>query len=371
MYLETFIVKGSSIYKLRINGVHTSELENEHRIIINNAVVDDAAEKIEVRNEVNIKFNIVLPKGDELNYAINTVKGIINGINTTKEKFETLAYESSVILYVKNLKNKQAQKEHITLKDVILNDSVMNKLKQTLQFLNKTDKYSDIGAKMPKNILLYGPPGTGKTLIAKALGHESGRSLYTASAAEFADKYVGVGPRRIRELFEKAKNDSPSIIFIDEIDCIAMKRSDKTNSEDLKMLNQLLTELDGINDNKDITIICATNRADILDPAFIRTGRFDRKIKIEEPDYNNRVKMFKLYLNKVKHNKNIDVELLAEITEGCNGSDISNIVNESAILAVDKNLKKVSMNELREKAEELMNNKNPNNLKVKANTIGF
>lgn len=371
MYLHVYITKDYDMYELKVNKVSKNRMryDNEHIISLDDIVYKNG--KFSIAKRVNIKFKAILPedKDKAKEYVLEMIKHITDGIDETEE-MEQFDEITEAIDYIKELKESNGvNEEYVSLKDVIINDSVMNKIEQTLKFLNKDEKYRAIGAKTPKNLLLYGPAGTGKTLIAKALGCESGRKVYTASAAEFAEKYVGVGPRRIRDLFNAARDNRPSIVFIDEIDCIAMKRTGDRNGEDIKMLNQLLTELDGIADNKDITVICTTNRLDMLDPAFIRAGRFDRKIKIEKPNYENRIKMFELYLSKVKHDNKIDLNILADITSGCNGADIQTIVNESAILAADKELSKVSMDELTEKAEEIMQSNRDSNLEV--NAIGF
>ena len=378
-----FITKGSDLYELRINKVARgrASFPDEHKITLQDIQLpdeDDNRPSMTYGDNFSMSFSIPLPENTEENaeaILMNMVRNILFKNNDKNELTKYFYTESEAVLEVQEFRKSQVgiEGDVKTLDDVILNDSVMQKLKQTLQFLNKSEKYAAIGAEIPKNLLLYGSPGCGKTLIVKALGGETGRSVFTASASEFAEKYVGVGPKKVRALFKKARENRPSIVFIDEIDCVAMKRSDKTNSEDLKILNQLLTELDGVSDNKDITVICATNRPDILDPAFIRSGRFDRKIKIDKPNFENRIKMFELYLSKVKHTKNIDLELLAELTEGCNGADIKAIVNESAILAVDRDLTKVSMNELKEKTMEILEKEEEAKkfASQKVNVIGF
>ena len=379
-----FITKGSDLYELKINKVSKSRASfpDEHKITLQDIQLpdeDDNRPLMTYGNNFSISFSIPLPENAEESaeaILMNMVRNILLKNNDKNELTKYFYTENEAVLEAQEFSRKSQigiGEDTKTLDDVILNDSVMQKLKQTLQFLNKSEKYAAIGAEIPKNLLLYGSPGCGKTLIVKALGGETGRSVFTASASEFAEKYVGVGPKKVRALFKKARENRPSIVFIDEIDCVAMKRSDKTNSEDLKILNQLLTELDGVSDNKDITVICATNRPDILDPAFIRSGRFDRKIKIDKPNFENRIKMFELYLSKVKHKKNIDLELLAELTEGCNGADIKAIVNESAILAVDRDLTKVSMNELKEKTMEILEKEEEAKkfASQKVNVIGF
>ena len=378
MKLHLYFTKELNIYELKVDKIAKNRAihEQEDRFVLQDVSLANGT--YFSGREYNVRSRLILPESkEEAIRMITTIadsfiskNGKYNKSFSDSKSFDDFTLALNEIESYKEEMQGKIRGDSVTLEDVIVNESIMNKLKQTLQFLNKADKYEEIGAEMPKNILLYGPSGTGKTLIAKALGHESGRKVYIASAAEFAEKYVGTGPKKIRELFEKARKHRPSIIFIDEIDCVAMKRTSDRNGEDIKMLNQLLTELDGVSDNKDITVICATNRLDMLDPAFIRTGRFDRKIKVDNPSYENRIKIFELYLKRVKHKKNINTKLLAEMTEGCSGADIKTIVNEAAILAVDRDLTQVSMKELEDKIKDVIENNKIESLDLD-NPIGF
>lgn len=380
MKRQFFYTCGIDIYAVNVEKTRYSRarFENQHLLTIQDFKLKEN-QGFDMGEKVNIRTFIIIPEDE--NNGINIVEDIAESIilshsnDEDKNTIKLSKYlEEALEVHKKYIEKNRSKLQKVTLDEVIVNESVMSKLKQTLKFLDKdSKKYADIGARMPKNILLYGPAGTGKTLIAKALGYESERKVFSASAAEFAEKYVGTGPRKIRDLFDNARKNKPAIIFIDEIDCIAMERSERSNGEDIKMLNQLLTELDGIGENKDITVICATNRIDILDPAFIRAGRFDRKIEIGLPNHNNRMRMFELYLNKVKH-EDVDLEKLADMTEGCNGADINTVVNEAAILAVDKDMEKVTMQELTDKIKEMFGDNEKTEqeeVKYEAITIGF
>lgn len=191
-----------------------------------------------------------------------------------------------------------------------------------------------MGAKIPKGILFYGPPGTGKTLLASAVAGETDSSFFNVTGSEFVEKYVGVGAKRVRTLFEKARKEAPSIIFIDEIDAIGARRHSESNNEKDQTLNQLLVEMDGFNKDDNIIIVGATNRLDLLDEALLRPGRFDRHIRINSPNYNSRYEILKVHTQNKPLHKDVDLKLLARKTHGFNGAHLANIANEAAIFAV-------------------------------------
>ncbi|WIF94264.1 ATP-dependent zinc metalloprotease FtsH [Caminicella sporogenes] len=259
---------------------------------------------------------------------------------------------------LKNEKNEKRREENsspkIGFSDVAGLEEVKEELGEIIDFLKNPEKYKAMGAKIPKGILLYGPPGTGKTLLAKAIAGETNSKFIHASGSEFVEKYVGVGAKRVRTLFEKARKESPSVIFIDEIDAIGAKRSLESNNEKDQTLNQLLIEMDGFNNDQTIIVIGATNRIDMLDEALLRPGRFDRNIYIGNPDINSRKEIFKVHLKNKPINPNINIEELAKKTHGMSGAHISNIANEAAILAVRKNKKIIDKEDFDEAIEKVI-----------------
>ena len=229
-----------------------------------------------------------------------------------------------------------------TFKDVAGLDEVKEELFEIVDFMKSPDKYIKMGAKIPKGILFYGPPGTGKTLLASAVAGETDSSFFNVTGSEFVEKYVGVGAKRVRTLFEKARKEAPSIIFIDEIDAIGARRHSESNNEKDQTLNQLLVEMDGFNKDDNIIIIGATNRLDLLDEALLRPGRFDRHIRINSPNYNSRYEILKVHTNNKPLHKDVDLKLLARKTHGFNGAHLANIANEAAIFAVRDNNKEIT-----------------------------
>ncbi|KAA5808484.1 ATP-dependent metallopeptidase FtsH/Yme1/Tma family protein [Thermoanaerobacterium thermosaccharolyticum] len=268
-----------------------------------------------------------------------------------------------------NLKNELPPKEKesnkkvsITFRDVAGLDEVIDELKIIIDFINNTEKYDRMGAKIPKGILFYGPPGTGKTLLATALAGETNSTFISASGSEFVEKYVGVGASRIRALFARAKKSTPSIIFIDEIDAVGSKRNNDNNSEKDQTLNQLLVEMDGFNSNDGIIVIGATNRLDMLDEALLRPGRFDRTIHIGNPNVKARLEILKVHTRNKPLESNISLEELAKKTHGMTGAHLSSICNEAAILAVIRHKQRIGREEFDEAIERVvagLQKKNP------------
>ena len=281
---------------------------------------------------------------------------------------------NELIRYVKESeeKVKEDEKKWPMIDDVIMPEETKREITQVMRFIKNRKKYEEIGARIPKNTLLYGKPGTGKTLIAKAISNECGVNFIFRAGSDFAERYVGDTPKKIKKMFEDARKNAPTILFIDEIDAVAKRRTEDTNGEDLKGLTQLLTELDGFDTTDDVFLIGATNTLDLLDPAILRSGRFDKKIKILTPNEENRKEMFELYISKVKHEDDIDCELYATRTMGCTGADISTIVNNAAISAVDDDRDKVSNEDILNEIDKvLMFDDSENSLEKKKNAIGF
>ncbi len=245
----------------------------------------------------------------------------------------------------------------ITFKDVAGQEEAKESLQEVVDFLHNPGKYTAIGAKLPKGALLVGPPGTGKTLLAKAVAGEANVPFFSLSGSEFVEMFVGVGASRVRDLFEEAKKNAPCIVFIDEIDAIGKSRDSKYgsgNDEREQTLNQLLAEMDGFDTSKGLLILAATNRPEVLDPALLRPGRFDRRIIVDRPDLKGRVDILKVHAKDVMLDETVDLEAIALATSGAVGSDLANMINEAAILAVKNGRKAVSQKDLQESVEVVL-----------------
>ena len=245
----------------------------------------------------------------------------------------------------------------ITFKDVAGQDEAKESLQEVVDFLHNPGKYTTIGAKLPKGALLVGPPGTGKTLLAKAVAGEAHVPFFSLSGSEFVEMFVGVGASRVRDLFEEAKKNAPCIVFIDEIDAIGKSRDSRYgggNDEREQTLNQLLAEMDGFDTSKGLLILAATNRPEVLDPALLRPGRFDRRVIVDRPDLKGRVDILKVHAKDVLLDDTVDFEAIALATSGAVGSDLANMINEAAILAVKNGRKAVSQKDLLESVEVVL-----------------
>ena len=245
----------------------------------------------------------------------------------------------------------------VTFKDVAGADEAKQELQEVVEFLKQPQKYNDLGAKIPKGVLLYGPPGTGKTLLAKAVAGEAGVPFFSISGSDFVEMFVGVGASRVRDLFEQAKKSAPCIVFIDEIDAVGRQRGAGLgggHDEREQTLNQLLVEMDGFGANEGIIMIAATNRPDILDPALLRPGRFDRQIVVDRPDIKGRTEILKVHVKGKPIGDDVQLEIIAQRTPGFTGADLSNLVNEAALMTARKNKKKINMPEMEEAAERVI-----------------
>jgi cell division protease FtsH len=244
-----------------------------------------------------------------------------------------------------------AKKSNITFKDVAGMDNVKQELRETIEFLKDPSKFTRLGAKVPKGVLLVGPPGTGKTLLARAVAGEAGVPFYSISASEFIEMFVGVGASRVRDMFKKAKESQPSIIFIDEIDSVGRTRGAGLgggHDEREQTLNQLLSEMDGFESHEEVIVMAATNRPDVLDPALLRPGRFDRHIVIDRPGLKERKAILEVHAKNKILSEGLDFEKIARGTPGMTGADLENIANEAALVAVRKNKEKIDMSDFEE-----------------------
>jgi cell division protease FtsH len=245
----------------------------------------------------------------------------------------------------------------VTFNDVAGIDQAKLELNEVVDFLKNADRFTAVGAKIPKGVLLVGPPGTGKTLLARAVAGEAGVPFFSISGSEFVEMFVGVGASRVRDLFEQAKANAPCIVFIDEIDAVGRQRGAGLgggNDEREQTLNQLLTEMDGFEGNTGIIIIAATNRPDVLDAALLRPGRFDRQVVVDRPDYAGRLEVLNVHARGKTISKDVDLEKIARRTPGFTGADLSNLLNEAAILAARRNLTEVSMDEINDAIDRVL-----------------
>jgi len=254
-------------------------------------------------------------------------------------------------------KLQESEKKKVTFEDVAGADEERMELTEIVDFLKDPRKYIELGARIPKGVLLVGPPGTGKTLLGRAVAGEAGVPFFSISGSDFVEMFVGVGASRVRDMFENAKKDSPCIVFIDEIDAVGRQRGAGLgggHDEREQTLNQLLVEMDGFDVNEGIIVIAATNRPDILDPALLRPGRFDRQVTVTLPDVNGRVAILKVHTKSKRLSEEVDLKIVARGTPGFTGADLENVVNEAALLAARASKKKIGMKELEESVERVV-----------------
>jgi len=248
-----------------------------------------------------------------------------------------------------------SEKPNVKFDDVAGVDEAKEEVKEIVDFLKYPERYIELGAKIPKGVLLVGPPGTGKTLLAKAVAGEASVPFFSVSGSSFIEMFVGVGASRVRDLFEQAKKEAPSIIFIDEIDAIGKSRTAGGpmggNDEREQTLNQLLAEMDGFGTDTPVIVLAATNRPEVLDPALLRAGRFDRQVLVDKPDFEGRLAILKIHSKDVKLSPNVDLEEIAKATAGLAGADLANIINEAALLAGRQNKKQIEQKDLMEAIE--------------------
>ena len=256
-----------------------------------------------------------------------------------------------------NAKTSEATRPKVKFKDVAGIDEAVEELEEIRDFLTDPDRYRKLGAKIPRGVLLVGPPGTGKTLLAKAVAGEAGVPFFSISGSDFVEMFVGVGASRVRDLFKEAKAQSPSIIFIDEIDAVGRQRGAGLgggHDEREQTLNQLLVEMDGFEENESVILIAATNRPDILDPALLRPGRFDRQITVDRPDVKGREQILRVHAENKPIDEDVSFEKLAQLTVGMTGADLSNLLNESALLTARRHRSVISMDEIEESMERVI-----------------
>lgn len=348
-------------YPLFLDAVNGSQVES---VVFNN---NSNTFQVVLKGDKDTTYTVPNPKTEDFTefLLLNNIEvnhGDVNGVTKGLQVILLLAGGAGIFLYMrKGTGNKPLMKDAtkpqkgdklITLGQVAGNAEAKSMVGDIIDFIKEPEKYSAVGARMPKGVLLYGPPGTGKTLMAKAIAGEAGVPFYAMSGSDFVQMYVGVGASRIRSLFNKAKKSEKAVIFIDEIDAIGKKRARNTsasNDERDQTLNALLTEMSGFHDNKGIVVIGATNRLDTLDEALLRPGRFDRQIEVGLPDINARKKILKLYGDKKPLGENVDLAALAKSTVYFSGAMLENLLNEAAIHAANEKFSYIN-NEHIEKA---------------------
>ncbi|MCU0475422.1 MAG: ATP-dependent zinc metalloprotease FtsH [Anaerolineae bacterium] len=253
--------------------------------------------------------------------------------------------------------SRDAERPQVTFADVAGADEAKEELKEVVEFLKEPDKFIRLGARVPKGVLMVGPPGTGKTLMARAVAGEAGVPFFSISGSEFVEMFVGVGASRVRDLFDRAKAESPAIVFVDEIDAVGRQRGAGLgggHDEREQTLNQILVEMDGFETGTNVIVLASTNRPDILDPALLRPGRFDRKVTMDNPDVKGRLEILRVHAKGKPMAQSVDLESVAKITPGFSGADLENLVNEAAILAARRNLRNIGMSELQEAMERVI-----------------
>jgi cell division protease FtsH len=362
------LVKDEQIKEVSINGnnlnvvlnsgdkklVKKEEGESFSDLLNNFSVPSEKISKIEIKVEEESQLNVfllsVLPFLIPFLLVAVFIYFMMKGVSGANSKAMMFGQSQA-----REFDNKQKNK--VSFKDVAGAKEAKQELSEVVEFLKFPKKFHDLGAKIPKGVLLLGGPGTGKTLMAKAVAGEANVPFYNISGSEFVEMFVGVGASRVRSLFQKAKKNSPCIVFIDEIDAVGRRRGaglGGSHDEREQTLNQILVEMDGFDPTVNIIVIAATNRPDVLDPALLRPGRFDRQVVVDLPDLKDRQEILDVHARKKPLSKNVDLKLIAERTPGFSGADLANVLNEGAILAARANKKSIDMEDLFEAIEKVM-----------------
>ncbi|HTL88895.1 MAG TPA: ATP-dependent zinc metalloprotease FtsH3 [Leptolyngbya sp.] len=355
-------VEKNNVNKVSLSSDRTRALiqaQDGNRVLVN-LPSDPELISILTRNNVDIS---VLPASDGNDFWLRAVSSLFFPVLLLVGLFFLLRRAQSgpgnqAMNFGKSKARVQMEPQtQVTFNDVAGIDQAKLELNEVVDFLKNADRFTAIGAKIPKGVLLVGPPGTGKTLLAKAVAGEAGVPFFSISGSEFVEMFVGVGASRVRDLFEQAKTNAPCIVFIDEIDAVGRQRGAGLgggNDEREQTLNQLLTEMDGFEGNTGIIIIAATNRPDVLDAALLRPGRFDRQVVVDRPDYAGRLEVLNVHARGKTLSKDVDLEKIARRTPGFTGADLSNLLNEAAILAARRNLTEVAMDEINDAIDRVL-----------------
>ena len=354
-------VEGKKVDKVNISADRTKALvqAQDGKFLVNLPPNDPDLINILTDNKVNIE---VLPQTDD-GFWLKALSSLFFPILLLVGLFFLLRRAQSgpgsqAMNFGKSKARVQMEPQtQVTFGDVAGIEQAKLELTEVVDFLKNADRFTAVGAKIPKGVLLVGPPGTGKTLLAKAVAGEAGVPFFSISGSEFVEMFVGVGASRVRDLFEQAKSNAPCIVFIDEIDAVGRQRGAGLgggNDEREQTLNQLLTEMDGFEGNTGIIIIAATNRPDVLDAALLRPGRFDRQVVVDRPDYAGRLEILNVHARGKTLAKDVDLEKIARRTPGFTGADLSNLLNEAAIFAARRNLTEISMDEVNDAIDRVL-----------------
>ncbi|MGB8687445.1 MAG: ATP-dependent zinc metalloprotease FtsH3 [Microcoleus sp.] len=354
-------VEGKRVDKINITSDRTKALvtaQDGNKVIVN---LPNDPELINILTKNNVDIS-VLPQNDE-GFWVKAISSLffpillLVGLFFLVRRAQNGPGNQAMNFGKSKARVQMEPQTQVTFSDVAGIEQAKLELAEVVDFLKNADRFTAVGAKIPKGVLLVGPPGTGKTLLAKAVAGEAGVPFFSISGSEFVEMFVGVGASRVRDLFEQAKSNAPCIVFIDEIDAVGRQRGAGMgggNDEREQTLNQLLTEMDGFEGNTGIIIIAATNRPDVLDSALLRPGRFDRQVVVDRPDFAGRLEILNVHARGKTLSKDVDLEKIARRTPGFTGADLANLLNESAILAARRNLTEVSMDEVNDAIDRVL-----------------
>ncbi|MEK0179848.1 MAG: ATP-dependent metallopeptidase FtsH/Yme1/Tma family protein [Oscillatoriales cyanobacterium] len=354
-------VEGKRVDKINISSDRTKALvtaQDGNKVIVN---LPNDPELINILTKNNVDIS-VLPQSDE-GFWVKALSSLffpillLVGLFFLVRRAQNGPGNQAMNFGKSKARVQMEPQTQVTFSDVAGIEQAKLELAEVVDFLKNADRFTAVGAKIPKGVLLVGPPGTGKTLLAKAVAGEAGVPFFSISGSEFVEMFVGVGASRVRDLFEQAKTNAPCIVFIDEIDAVGRQRGAGMgggNDEREQTLNQLLTEMDGFEGNTGIIIIAATNRPDVLDAALLRPGRFDRQVVVDRPDFSGRLEILNVHARGKTLSKDVDLEKIARRTPGFTGADLSNLLNEAAILAARRNLTEVSMDEVNDAIDRVL-----------------